>query len=109
MSQAELARACGIDKGNLSRFLSGRGESAMISVTKLERVLDHLGLSLKYESASPTDQPAWMTQVNLAYALFRGKIKGVPDEDLHRILVARFQPIHERSFILKKIGRSYAV
>src|SRR5688500_4145531 len=93
MSQAELARACGSDKGNRSRLLSGRGQSPMISVTKLERVLDHLGLALKYESELPTDQPAWMTEVNLAYALFRGKIKGVPDEDLHRILVARFQPI----------------
>jgi transcriptional regulator with XRE-family HTH domain len=109
MSQAELARACGIDKGNLSRFLSGRGESSMISVTKLERVLDHLGLSLNYEYGSAIDQPGWLTQVNLSYALLRGKIKGVPDEDLHRILVARFQPIHERSFILKKIARSYAI
>lgn len=81
----------------------------MISVTKLERILDHLGLSLKYEYESPIDQPGWMTQVNLAYALLRGRIKRVPDEDLHRILVARFQPFHERSFILKKLGRSFAI
>jgi transcriptional regulator with XRE-family HTH domain len=107
MSQAELARACGIDKGNLSRFLSGRGESAMISVAKLERVLDHLGLAVTYEL--PADLPWWMIQVRLSYALLRGKIKGVPNEDLHQILVSRFQPIHERSFILKRIARSYAL
>lgn len=81
----------------------------MISVTKLERVLDHLGLAVKYGYESAIDQPAWIPQVNLAYALLRGKIKGVPDEDLHQILVARFQPIHERSFILKKFARSYAI
>jgi transcriptional regulator with XRE-family HTH domain len=109
MSQAELARAYGIDQGNLSKFLSGRGASAMISVAKLERVLDCLGLALKREHESAVDQPAWMTQVNISFALLRGKIKGVPDEDLHQILVSRFQPIHARAFILKKFGRSYAL
>jgi transcriptional regulator with XRE-family HTH domain len=107
MSQAELARACGIDQGNLSKFLAGRGASAMISVAKLELVLDCLGLALKRESA--VDQPAWMTQVHISFALLRGQINGVPDEDLHQILVSRFQPIHERAFILKKFGRSYAL
>jgi transcriptional regulator with XRE-family HTH domain len=49
MSQADLARACGIDKGNLSKFLSARGESAMISVSKLERIMDCLGLALAHK------------------------------------------------------------
>jgi hypothetical protein len=50
-----------------------------------------------------------MTQVDLHYELLRGKIKGVDDGDLHQILVSRFQPVHERAFILKTLGRSYAL
>jgi transcriptional regulator with XRE-family HTH domain len=109
MSQDDLARACGIDKGNLSKFLSTRGESGMISVSKLERIMDCLGLALAQRRESAVDRPEWMTQVDLHYELLRGKIKGVDDGDLHQILVSRFQPVHERAFILKKFGRSYAL
>ncbi len=49
INQSQLARSAGVQQASLSRFI--RGEQASIDFSTASRVMDHLGLSLRFPGA----------------------------------------------------------
>lgn len=101
-SLSQVAAECGVDKGNLSRFLNGKSRSALIGVSRLERILDRLGVSVVPPKYPPHLQ--WLNEVDRWYEILRGSVRGVSDEELRQILSYVIRPVELRIHFVRKLG-----
>ena len=104
-SLSQVAAECGVDKGNLSRFLNGKGRSALIGVSRLEKLIDGLGVSVIPPKYPP--HLSWLYELDRWYEILRGSVRGVSDEDLHQILIHVIKPVEQRLHFLRKNGPGY--
>lgn len=106
-SLSQVAAECGVDKGNLSRFLNGRGRSALIGVSRLEKIIDRLGISVVPPKYPPHLQ--WLNEVDRWYERLRGSVRGVSDQDLRQILIYVVRPAGQRIHFVRKVGSGYVL
>ncbi|OGH56066.1 MAG: hypothetical protein A3G34_13095 [Candidatus Lindowbacteria bacterium RIFCSPLOWO2_12_FULL_62_27] len=99
-SLSAVARECGIDKGNLSRFLRKKGRSPQVGLRKIDRLLK----ALRVEVAAPKYPPAlgWLAEVDAQYPALRRRLADVDPHDLHMILTHIHRPVSQRRFLLRR-------
>lgn len=105
LSMSAAAKRCGIDKSNLSKFLRGKSRQALISVGKLEKLLE--ALDVKIVPPEQSAKKPWVEQAEALFPILKAKLKDIEPQSLHQILLAMHRPMEERHFLLKKRGSSY--
>jgi transcriptional regulator with XRE-family HTH domain len=100
LTLTQVAHASQVDKGNLSRFLKGRGT---LSLRNVEKVLKQLSLVVERK---PYDEE-WLNRVDFWFDKLRASMRDMSADDLHLILLSYFRPPQHKRFLLKKRGSTY--